>query len=125
MDLMRREIRKPLRQVDGVVFLREPRHLADDRFGKLRGFLRTAWFHCPEIILCRLCNRISGSCWQPAGGNWRDHYGSVQPAVIFRRSQKPLHVLLRLRIRNAVDELVLRQARFSRIQRRTGVSPAL
>ena len=44
--LMRREIGESLRQVDGVVFLRKPRHFPDDGFGELGRLLRTAWFHC-------------------------------------------------------------------------------
>jgi hypothetical protein len=49
--LVRREIRKALRQVDGVVFLGEPRHLPDNRLRELGCLLRTAWLHRVEIIL--------------------------------------------------------------------------
>ena len=40
--LGRREVRKALRQVDGAVLVRQPRHLADDRLGEPRGFLGRA-----------------------------------------------------------------------------------
>ena len=40
----RRKIRKSLRQIDAAVQLVEPRHLADDRLGELRGFLRSGEF---------------------------------------------------------------------------------
>src|SRR5207248_2592993 len=35
------KIRKPLRQVDGVVRVAQPRHLSNDRLGELQRFLRT------------------------------------------------------------------------------------
>src|SRR5947209_3326118 len=37
----RREVRKALGQVDAAVKLVEPRHLANDRLGELRGLLRS------------------------------------------------------------------------------------
>ena len=41
LDLFRRgEIGKALRQVDRAIEMRLPRHLADDRFGELLGFVR-------------------------------------------------------------------------------------
>src|SRR5439155_4744672 len=42
--LVRGKIRKALRQIDRVEFLRQPRHLADHRLGKLRGLLRSSRF---------------------------------------------------------------------------------
>src|SRR5215510_8894209 len=33
-------------------------------------------------------------------------FGAIQPTVIFRRTQDPLHVVLRFRVRNIVDELI-------------------
>ena len=40
-DRRRRKVRKSLRQVHAAVELVEPRHLADDRLGELRRFLRS------------------------------------------------------------------------------------
>ena len=46
----RRKVRKPLRQVDAAVELIEPRHLADDRLGELRGFLRSGELRHGQLL---------------------------------------------------------------------------
>src|SRR4029453_18895034 len=96
---MCREVREPLGEIDSVVLLREPRHLTDDGLGELGCLLRTAWFHCPEIILPGSSQR-----------RWTALVRAVQAAVILRRPNQALNILLCFGIRNAVDELVLWQA---------------
>src|SRR5688500_9084541 len=77
------------------------------------------------------CDRLTASCswasrvisrmtdsvnWvaflEPRGFMSGDYIGlicRVEPAIVLGRSEQPLHVLLRFRVRDAVDELILRK----------------
>ena len=109
-DYRRHELAEAVKpEVIGLGLMRqveETAHARDYASSAVRAYLRAA----------RATGGRSVRVHQPA---------AVQVAVVLGRAEDALHVVLRLRERDVVDELVLRDARALALQRATRASPAL